>query len=155
MPAKYTPEQRITAFWKKVDKSAGDDGCWLWTAHNVNSYGLFKWDRKVQLAHRISYRLKYGDFPQELDILHSCDNPSCVNPKHLFIGTHQDNMRDMMAKHRGNKASGERSRHKLSDEDIRLIRNKHDTGLFSRSQLSVEFNTSKGHIAKIVRGAIR
>lgn len=95
-------------FWLHVDKS-GD--CWLWTgATDHNGYGKVDYRtplRRTLGAHRISWMLRYGDIPNGLKVLHKCDNPKCVNPDHLFLGTHQDNMDDMVAKGRQKSLSWE------------------------------------------------
>lgn len=91
-------------FWSKVDKSAGDSGCWLWmAARNARGYGCVGRDvgRGYWLAHRVSWELANGPIPDGLFVLHRCDVPSCVNPHHLFVGTNADNMRDMALKGRG------------------------------------------------------
>lgn len=87
-------------FWAKVDKRGAND-CWPWLAGTDNhGYGKF-WDGEhMGRAHRFSYRLANGPFPNDLDCLHKCDNPRCVNPAHLFLGTAKDNHDDMVAKGR-------------------------------------------------------
>jgi hypothetical protein len=78
-------------------------GCWPWTAtKNNKGYGMMadKTGIKMRLAHRISWELVYGPIPEGLLVLHHCDNPGCVNPAHLFLGTQQDNMQDMARKER-------------------------------------------------------
>jgi len=99
-----TVEER---FWKNVKKT---DSCWLWTARGrcgSLGYGQF-WlgykDGKTT-AHRAAWILTFGD-PKDLYVLHKCDNPLCVNPDHLFLGTQQDNVRDCFSKGRGVQTSG-------------------------------------------------
>lgn len=95
-----TFEQR---FWGKVLKT---DGCWLWMAgKDQDGYGKFSVGprsiARPKLAHRIAWELTNGEVSESIFVLHRCDNPSCVRPDHLFLGTHQDNMDDMVAKGRG------------------------------------------------------
>lgn len=87
-------------FWSKVSIGAPDD-CWEWQAYATKQgYGKFSIGKKLYMAHRVSYKLTYGDFDQSLDCCHKCDNPRCVNPNHLFLGTTKDNMQDMLSKGR-------------------------------------------------------
>jgi len=90
-------EKRV---WTKVKKT---ESCWEWTASkNVHGYGIIKKDGRMHLAHRVLFELTGGKIPNGMQVLHHCDNPACVNPDHLFLGTHGDNMRDMFKKGRGN-----------------------------------------------------
>lgn len=87
-------------FWRHVDK-APDDACWIWTAsRNPKGYGYFRNRKRTVLAHRMAWELTYGPIPDGLLCLHHCDNPSCVHPDHLFLGTAADNTLDMMRKGR-------------------------------------------------------
>lgn len=90
-------------FWEKVQKNS-EDGCWRWTAAlNENGYGVIRTGGKTPgntLAHRLSYRIHYNVDPGDLDVCHRCDTPSCVNPNHLFLGTHKENMHDSINKGR-------------------------------------------------------
>jgi HNH endonuclease len=96
--ARLSLEER---FWKKVSKT---DGCWLWTGNkNPKGYGLIGAGGskgKMLSAHRLSYRIHKGDVSPGAYVLHSCDNPSCVNPAHLRIGTQRDNIRESFKKGR-------------------------------------------------------
>lgn len=131
-------------FWSKVNKDT-DNGCWEWTGLlNDNGYGRFSFEGKPQRAHRISWFLTYGSFPK-LHLLHSCDNPLCVNPKHLREGTDLDNMQD-----RSNRG---RAARKLNEEKVRKIRK-----LFSENKASSDiakmFEVSPGVIKAIKAGKI-
>jgi hypothetical protein len=101
-------------FWPKVARR-GDDDCWLWTASKLKSgYGLLGSDYRGEerLAHRISWALASGeDVPKHICVLHSCDNPSCVNPKHLWLGTHADNTADKVRKGRQRSNGNENKTH--------------------------------------------
>lgn len=78
-----------------------ETGCWEWQMFLVKGYGEFCINYIIYQAHRISYEIHVGEIPDGLQVLHSCDNRSCVNPNHLFLGTQQDNVDDMIAKGRG------------------------------------------------------
>lgn len=95
-------------FWIKV-KDTGY--CWNWTANkDHNGYGMFKINGKDRKASRVAYTIVAGEITGNTHVLHKCDNPSCVNPDHLFTGTHQDNMKDKMRKGRG-RTLGRRSKY--------------------------------------------
>ena len=106
-------------FWKQVIR-AGDDECWLWTGRrHETGHGMFYVSRSLRTtgAHRFSWILANGPVPDGLWVLHNCpggDNPACVNPRHLWLGTNTDNMRDASAK--GQLATGDRSGARLHPE---------------------------------------
>lgn len=116
---KRSPETR---FWEKVNK-LGKHECWNWAAMKRSGYGMMRVGGKMTGAHRFSYELAYGEVPKELDVLHRCDNPSCVNPNHLFLGTHRENMLDCVRKGRRPYHKGE-SHHnsKLTKTKVLKIR---------------------------------
>ncbi len=109
-------------FIEKVNINAA--GCWNWVAAvNRNGYGSC-WDgTRVETASRLAYRLFVGEIPSGMYVLHQCDNPLCVRPSHLFLGSHQDNMEDRDLKGRSAKLSGELNpRAKLTAAIVREIR---------------------------------
>lgn len=114
------------SFWQKVDKGT-EDGCWIWTgARHRKGYGRFAVaNRRKVYAHRYSWELAHGPIPDGLFVLHRCDNPPCVNPGHLFLGTNQDNMRDAAAKGRLV------SRAKLTEAIVTSMRRRHAAGTAS------------------------
>jgi len=90
---KYTPEKAVEVFWSRVDKN-GPNGCWLWTAAKDKwGYGDLNYLGKHVQAHRLAWKLLRGD-PGKLDCLHTCHNPTCCNPDHLYLGTDKENARD-------------------------------------------------------------
>jgi len=107
-------------FWKKVNKQ-GVNQCWLWTAYrDRDGYGFFNVNGASRKAHRVSYVIHHGSLDPSLLVCHSCDNPGCVNPAHLWLGTHQDNTDDMVTKQRA--LHGIRNpKAKLNDADVRCI----------------------------------
>jgi hypothetical protein len=97
--ARPKPRPVADRFWPKVEKT---DGCWLWTgATDRRGYGkIFDGAGKLLIASRVAHELCIGPIPDGLCVLHKCDNPPCVNPDHLFLGTFGDNTQDMLAKGR-------------------------------------------------------
>ena len=153
MHPNHTTEER---FWAKVNKDA-PNGCWLWTACIVSGgYGIFRFEDRGQAAHRIAWKLLIGPIPNGLQICHNCpggDNPACVNPDHLFLGTQKDNIQDCIAKGRWNppKIFGESNpNHKLSIPDVTLIRELASQGISFR-EIGRRFGVTHGTVGGICR----
>jgi hypothetical protein len=117
-----SPEER---FWEKVDRK-GPNECWLWTAGALSAgYGSFHYNGTFIGAHRFAWIVTNGPIPEGLFVCHRCDNPPCVNPAHLFIGSAADNIGDKVKKGRQSHARVLGERHgmaKLTESDVRAIR---------------------------------
>lgn len=148
----YT-ESDIRRFYSYV-AIKGPDECWEWTGGGSMGYGQFHFGKDssqpLMPAHRFAFWIATGVYPGELFVCHSCDNKSCVNPKHLWLGTAKDNMQDAVSK--GRMARGERnSSAKLTEDEVREIRSKHKTGKWRQAELAEEYNISRSVISNIVR----
>lgn len=140
-------------FWNKVDTS-GD--CWEWTAYrNKGGYGKFKLSGKAETAHRLAYMFYYGTFEEDMCILHKCDNPPCVNPYHLFLGTRADNVQDMIAKGRARAVSGNNHGCRVVNSDeVREIREKYKKGTYTQRQLAEEYKIASQTVSAIINRII-
>ena len=99
------PIDRFYGFW-----IISNTGCWEWSrSRNKDGYGHLYCGGRVVSAHRFSWMLFYGPIPKGLCVLHKCDNPTCVNPNHLFLGTQLDNLKDMRAKNRASSNKGNKN----------------------------------------------
>lgn len=147
------PASAETRFWRQVKKS---DDCWEWTGRaktkvGYGQIGMGGRDGARVLVHRYSYELHNGPIPDGLVVMHKCDNPRCVNPAHLSLGTHSDNTRDAVAKGRWKSIPplnfGENQRSaKLTEQDVRLIRDNPD---ISTKELALRFGTNVTSIQKV------
>lgn len=137
-----------TKFWSNIDRR-DPDKCWEWRAGcNSSGYGELRFNGQVVLAHRLSFFIAHGRWPQPC-CLHSCDNRSCCNPAHLWEGTRSDNVADMIAKGRG--ARGERNgRAKLSDLQREQIRERYAAGGLTQEQLGQVFGVSRQAIQYVL-----
>lgn len=112
MPHQYSPEF-LRRFNRRIDRSGT---CWIWTgAKRAEGYGKINFNRVELRTHRVAYEIAHGAIPEGLHVCHHCDNPSCVRPDHLFVGTSADNTRDRVSKGRSsaphNPAMGARNGH--------------------------------------------
>lgn len=143
----------IERFWDQVDIKSIEE-CWTWMGYkNKKGYGRFGiTSYNKYLSHRYCWTICCGDIPLGLFVLHKCDNPSCVNPMHLFLGTNSDNMIDCSNKDRSNKPRGENNpSHKLKTIDIINIRKQYISGEYSQRQLAKMYNIHQTTIGDIVR----
>ncbi len=149
---KYSNEF-IDRFWNKVDTRDKEE-CWNWQgaiqaiqSKGYGSVGISK--GKTALTHRVAYEISTGEIPKGKMVLHKCDNRGCVNPNHLYLGTHQDNMKDMVERDR--QARGERNgRSRLTNEDVKNIRRNYGTGNHTQKQVADQFGVSISSIRKIL-----
>lgn len=142
-------------FWAMAARGDERDSCWRWTgAKRGDGYGGVRVARgaAIQYAHRVAYALTHGPIPPGLSVLHRCDNPICVNPKHLFLGTQADNMKDAAAK--GRLHVERPNRQKLSDADLIEIDALYAAGALQRD-IAAQFSVSTSYISMYLRGARR
>ena len=136
-------------FHRLVSKDAGE--CWLWTGDiNGNGYGRLQFNKKRRLAHRVSFELYNGALGDDQLVCHSCDNPRCVNPSHLFAGSQKDNMGDCAEKRRH--TYGEAIKHAcLKEKDVLQIRALYAAGGHGQRHLAELFGVSRAHIGLIIQ----
>jgi len=139
-----------TSFWSKIQVGSWEE-CWNHTVGEVvtrghGGYGRIRYYGKRWLIHRLMYTLAFGDVPQGLDVLHSCDNPRCCNPAHLWLGTDKDNAQDKSRKGRC------RGRDKLTREQREEIKKRYIPWKVSQSFLANEYGVSKGAITALLSG---
>ncbi len=130
-------------------------GCWVWMgATDRDGYGRLQTgsrasgNRLVLRAHRVSYEIAFGSIPNGLCVLHRCDNPPCVNPEHLFLGTNADNSADMVRKGRASKLRGENHHStKITDLQVAEIRSLNET--LTHREIATRFGISRGHVTNL------
>lgn len=136
------------SFWSKVDEPDSND-CWKWNANNLRGYGRFQFNGKSRSTHRLAAQDFYGAIPVGAHTLHTCDNPSCVNAKHLYFGSNQDNVDDRTR--RGRSAKGEKANTaKLTEEAILAIRELR--GFMSTSCIGDLYGVNKTTIRRVLSG---
>lgn len=159
---RVTPFRRVRKFWDNVAQRS--DGCWIWQAGLFSSgYGQFRWGKKKARTHRIAWMLSFGPVPDGKLVCHTCDNKNCVNPNHLFLGTHKDNAMDRECKGRGGDGGsrtkkalgsvrGERNpAAKISPHLVSRIRMEYQQENWSYRELANIHGLSKSQIANIIK----
>lgn len=126
--------------------------CWIWTAATTRGYGSAWNGHRTLGAHIYCFQLLKGVVPEGMDVCHSCDNPLCVNPSHLFIGTRLDNMRDAVAKGRV-RAGSRHGMAKLSESSVRQIKSQLASGKYTQKQIAVMHGVSRSAVLHINIGA--
>lgn len=142
----------VVEFWSKLSKQNGEDGCWEWTGYRTQAmgYGRVKFSGKVTYAHRVAYELAKGAIPIGMCVCHSCDNPACCNPTHLWLGTRAENIADRDAKGRHSPVRSDgTSSAKLNWGIVRSIRISYCAGE-RISALAVRFGVVRSNIWAVV-----
>jgi len=137
----------LERFWANVKRTGV---CWVWTGNTTTyGYGQLRDNKKHILAHRYSYELHKGPIPDGLCVCHTCDQPACVNPDHLFLGTKAENSADMTRKNRQGRGITH-SHAKLTEDQVVEIRRRYAMGNVSQPKLASEYNVSRGAITAII-----
>lgn len=140
-------------FWSKVKVLMTNNpakSCWVWTGRTHKGYGQFTINRKCQYASRIAWTI-FNDDPKELGVLHKCDNPPCVNPFHLFVGSSKDNTHDCLQKgrfHKGERTGGSI----LTEENVRDIRRLYIKGKIGPVRIANQLNLSRFAVTGVIHG---
>lgn len=121
-----------------------EGACWLWNGRRDRiGYGVLDYQNRTELAHRIAYTARIGPIPEGHVVRHTCDNPPCVNPEHLLLGTQRENMNDMTERFRFHA--------KLSEKQIQDIRKLFQVGV-TQTRIAEHFGVHQSQISRIVRG---
>jgi hypothetical protein len=143
-------------FWGRVDRSGGNDECWPWVARLSNKgYGEIHRVSRDERAHRVAWELaNQQTIPEGMAVLHSCDNPPCCNPRHLWLGTQLQNIADRVAKNRSDCLRGEAHWNaKLTAEDVAQMRKDRAAGA-TYAELMAKWSVSMRTIGYVVRGGL-
>jgi hypothetical protein len=144
------------SYWEFWINAENKKGCWEWTKSRTEfGYGHYCIGGKVLLAHRYAYLISNGEIPKGLSVLHRCDNPPCVNPKHLYAGTAKDNAQDRKNRNRqSSRVGNSNGRSKLNEDKVLTIREKFKNGERTQKELSLENNVTPSTIHSIIKRRI-
>ena len=130
-----------------------ENQCWIWQVSKNKGYGIFRYNHKLYYAHRFSFEYFIGEIPENFLICHRCDVPACVNPAHLFIGTHLDNATDKYNKGRDNHAKGEKhGNSKLTEQQIIEIRTLTKVTNILKKEIAAIYDITPSHLSRIKNG---
>lgn len=143
-------DEFIERFQSRIKKT---DGCWEWQGNKDScGYGVIKFHQRALKTHRVAYELATGNSPVGMCVLHTCDNPACVNPEHLYLGTPSDNAKDRSMRGRSGDIRGEKNgRAKLNETQVKKIRELFKEGNISKMKLGRMFGVTDVQIGLIVR----
>jgi DNA-binding XRE family transcriptional regulator len=138
-------------FWAHVKRA---DGCWLWTGNfDSHGYGSLQYEGQKVGAHRVAWELTHGVIPADMCVCHRCDNPKCVNPEHLWLGTKSENALDRHVKGRSRGPEGIRQHDaRLNLQKAEDIRAAYATRRYTQRALGVRYGVAQQSIGKIVNG---
>lgn len=144
-----SPQERLRA-----RSTVAEDGCWNWNSVRKDGRAnVFFFDGRYMSAYRASYRMYKGDIPAGAQVCHDCDNPRCVNPDHLWLGSQTDNLNDCVAKGRNAVFLGEaHGQAKLTENDVRALRADYAAGGVTLKALAARYGMSVGGIHHIILG---
>lgn len=148
------PQDVVDRFWNKVRFPENVDDCWEWTAYkNRSGYGVFIINNKTFSTHRLSWMFYNGPIDADKLVCHKCDNRSCVNPNHLFIGTYKDNTQDMINKNRQKPPLGQKNAFStlLNSQVIEILNNVINGKYNSVSEISDHYNVGLDCIYQIFK----
>lgn len=150
-PAEDRRKRLIERYERRVIRN-GEQFCWDWSGHNSHGYGAMKFDGKALKAHRVSWEIHNGKIPENLCVLHRCDVKICTRPSHLFLGTLEDNIKDMIKKGRDRSPVGSKVyRSVLNEEKVGKIKTLLKKGMRPAS-IASEYKVSKSAIEHIKYG---
>jgi hypothetical protein len=149
----------IVQFWSRMDMSGGRDACWEWRGSTgKNGYGNLNFRGRVVNAHRLAFQQVNGALAEGLFVLHRCDNRRCCNPRHLYAGTHAQNMCDMVERDRAYRGGGpprpgtKNPMAKLNEAIVAELRARYEAGGVTIKELAKEVGIHHGTMGQCIRG---